>query len=122
MAKQKRFQLLFMARMAVSTLENIMAIDNLEFELPPPPEPEAYLYVNGDHRGVSLHYRSDMDISEGTTRKALITTEQADERVREALRQYRSMLEAQREQSVEASNAPIDEVESEASTPRRMRP
>ena len=53
------------------------------------PEPEAYLYVNGKHRGVSLNFHGDMDLSEGTVRHALITTNQAesyaDSKVREAL-------------------------------------
>lgn len=42
------------------------------------PEPEAFLYVNGEHRGVSLNFRDDMDLSEGTVRHALITTDQAE--------------------------------------------
>lgn len=42
------------------------------------PEPEAFLYLNGEHRGVSLNFRSDMNLSEGTVRYALITTDQAE--------------------------------------------
>lgn len=102
-----------------------MGIDPLDFELPPLPEPEAYLYVNGDQRGVSLHYRGDMDIAEGVTRKALITTEQADERVREALRQYKSALESQRvhpgEEQTESSTYDPEDQET-TSSPRGMRP
>jgi hypothetical protein len=40
------------------------------------PEPDAYLYVNGNHRGVSLEWRSDMDLSVGTERHALYTEKQ----------------------------------------------
>lgn len=71
----------------------------IEFELPPMPESEAYLYVNGDHRGVSLHYRSDMGISEGTVRKSLITTEQAAEWAREVIRRYCALLEQEKRSS-----------------------
>lgn len=56
------------------------------------PEPAAYLYVNGEHRGVSLDLRGDMDLSEGTDRQALVTVEQAEAyaqaRVREAAEPY----------------------------------
>lgn len=54
-------------------------------QLPPLPDAEAYLYINGDHRGVSLHYRSDLEISEGTSRFPLITTDQAVNYVRAVL-------------------------------------
>lgn len=58
-------------------------------ELPSLPDAEAYLYVNGNQRGVSLYYRSDSEISEGTSRFPLITTDQAEAyaqaRVREVL-------------------------------------
>lgn len=50
---------------------------------------EAYLYVNGEHRGVSLHPRNGMELSVGTTRHDLVTVEQAEAhaaaKVREAL-------------------------------------
>ncbi|NYT64884.1 hypothetical protein H0A58_02735 [Alcaligenaceae bacterium] len=55
------------------------------------PEAEAHLYVNGHHRGVSLFMRSDVDMSDGTTRQDLIATEQAEThataRVRDTLKQ-----------------------------------
>jgi hypothetical protein len=48
-----------------------------ESDVPVPlPEPDAYLYVNGNHRGVSLEWRSDMDLSAGTERHALYTEKQ----------------------------------------------
>jgi len=56
-----------------------------KIELLPLPYAEAYLYVNGEQRGVSLHYRGDLDLPEGTTRFGLITTEQADDRARAAI-------------------------------------
>ena len=62
------------------------------------PEPEAYLYVNGKHRGVSLNFHGDMDLSEGTVRHALITTDQAEayaiDRVREALEKAESIVQS----------------------------
>lgn len=42
------------------------------------PEVEAYLYVNGAHRGVSLNLRGDMDLSVGTGRHDLVTAASAD--------------------------------------------
>ena len=66
------------------------------------PEPDAYLYVNGDHRGVSLNFRSDMDLSEGTVRHALITTDQAEAyaaaKVRDALDRAIAICDAAYEQ------------------------
>ncbi len=43
-----------------------------------PPEVEAYLYVNGDHRGVSLNIRGDMDLSAGTERHSLVKAASAE--------------------------------------------
>lgn len=37
------------------------------------PDPDAYLYVNGAHRGVSLEYSGAMDLQEGTERHSLYT-------------------------------------------------
>ena len=55
------------------------------------PEPEAFLYVDGKHRGVSLNLCDGMDLSGGTVRESLITTTQAEAyaaaKVREALKQ-----------------------------------
>lgn len=54
-------------------------------QLPPIPDAEAYLYINGDHRGVSLHYRSDMELSEGTSRIPLIPRDQVINYVQAAI-------------------------------------
>ena len=43
------------------------------------PNPDAYLYVNGEHRGVSLAWRGDMDLAEGTERHNLYTVQQVRE-------------------------------------------
>ena len=48
------------------------------------PEPDAYLYVNGDHRGVGLAWRGDMDLAEGTERHNLFTEQQVRELLSEA--------------------------------------
>ncbi len=37
------------------------------------PEPDAYLYTSGNHRGVSLEWRGQSDMAEGTERHALYT-------------------------------------------------
>ena len=43
------------------------------------PEPDTYLYVNGEHRGVGLAWRGDMDVAEGTERHNLFTEQQLRE-------------------------------------------
>lgn len=52
-------------------------------------EPVAYLYVNGEHRGVRLHKCTEMSLPTNTIEQGLITTDQAkayaDARVQEAL-------------------------------------
>ena len=40
------------------------------------PEPDAYLYTSGNHRGVSLEWRGQSDMAEGTERHALYTEQQ----------------------------------------------
>ena len=40
------------------------------------PEPDAYLYTSGNHRGVSLEWRGQSDMAEGTERHALYTERQ----------------------------------------------
>lgn len=66
------------------------------------PEAEAYLYENGEHRGVSLHMRGDMDLSAGTIGRGLITTDQAEAyaaaKVREALEEAIAICDAVYEQ------------------------
>lgn len=62
------------------------------------PSPEAFLYVNGEHRGVSLNLCGGMDLSDGTVRHGLITTTQAeayaDARVQKALEEAAQACEA----------------------------
>lgn len=67
------------------------------------PEPEAFLYVNGEHRGVSLNLCGGMDLSDGTVRYALITTDQAEAYANAMVKQALEALNNQAQKLYESS-------------------